>query len=172
MEATEVGERIATLRREKGLTQKQLAERIHVTDKAVSKWERGLNFPELTTVIPLAETLGVSAAALLGLEESSTEEALTASARLYEEERLQWLRQLRQRSWISLVCNLLIFAGLVWLSREMDKRAMYGYPLGVVGCMNGSLGVMIGHSVWTLRTVYRQLRPAPGKRPSAPDREA
>ena len=54
MEATEVGERIATLRREKGLTQKQLAERIHVTDKAVSKWERG-GFTQLS--IQISETL-------------------------------------------------------------------------------------------------------------------
>ena len=42
------GKFIARCRREKQLTQKQLAEKLHVTDKAVSKWERGLNYPELS----------------------------------------------------------------------------------------------------------------------------
>lgn len=41
MDAAATGKRIAELRRQKGWTQKQLAEQLHVTDKAVSKWERG-----------------------------------------------------------------------------------------------------------------------------------
>lgn len=43
MKAAETGKRIAALRQQKGWTQKQLAEQLHVTDKAVSKWERGVS---------------------------------------------------------------------------------------------------------------------------------
>ena len=68
MKAAETGKRIAALRQQKGWTQKQLAAQLHVTDKAVSKWERGLNFPDLSLVEPLAAALGTTAAALLGLE--------------------------------------------------------------------------------------------------------
>ena len=43
MDTTKIGELICTLRKEKGLTQVQLAERLNVSDKAVSKWERGVS---------------------------------------------------------------------------------------------------------------------------------
>ena len=53
MDAAATGKRIAALRQQKCWTQKQLAEQLHVTDKAVSKWERG-EFPKVkdTTSIP------------------------------------------------------------------------------------------------------------------------
>ena len=47
MDARYTGEQIAAARRAKGLTQKQLADALGVTDKAVSKWERGLNYPDI-----------------------------------------------------------------------------------------------------------------------------
>ena len=42
------------------MSQKELAEHLHITDKAVSKWERGLAFPDITILIPLSEVLNVS----------------------------------------------------------------------------------------------------------------
>lgn len=60
-----MGAFICELRKEKGLTQKQLAEHLHVTDKAVSKWERELGCPDITTLPLLAQVLGVSASELL-----------------------------------------------------------------------------------------------------------
>ena len=56
---------VASLRREKGMTQKDLAERLYVSDKAVSKWERGLSLPDVGLLMPLAEALDVSVAELL-----------------------------------------------------------------------------------------------------------
>ena len=56
---------VAGLRKEKGLTQKELALRVHVTDKAVSKWERGLSIPDVALLVPLAEVLEVSVTELL-----------------------------------------------------------------------------------------------------------
>ena len=55
-----MGEMIAALRREKGMTQKELAERLNITDKAVSKWERDLACPDTQTIPKLAEILGLS----------------------------------------------------------------------------------------------------------------
>ena len=55
-----MGEMIASLRKEKGMTQRELAEQLGITDKAVSKWERDVAFPDTATIPKLAEILEVS----------------------------------------------------------------------------------------------------------------
>lgn len=60
MEKKTIGTMISLLRKEKGMTQQTLAEKMNVTDKAVSKWERDLSFPDVNTIPKLAEILGVS----------------------------------------------------------------------------------------------------------------
>ena len=57
MDNIRFGSFVAQLRKERGLTQKELAQRLHVTDKAVSKWETGRGFPDLKLLEPLAQTL-------------------------------------------------------------------------------------------------------------------
>ena len=54
------GATVAALRKERGMTQLELAERMGVTDKAVSKWERDLSLPDTASLPKLAETLGVT----------------------------------------------------------------------------------------------------------------
>ena len=54
------GAMVRRLREAKGITQLQLAERMYVSDKAVSKWETGRGYPDVTLIEPLAEALGVS----------------------------------------------------------------------------------------------------------------
>ena len=60
MDATKIGYYIAKKRKEINMSQRELAEYLHITDKAISKWERGLSFPDITVLIPLSEVLGVS----------------------------------------------------------------------------------------------------------------
>lgn len=62
------GAMIKRLREEKGLTQTELAEKIFVTDKAVSKWETGRGYPDISLVESLAKALGVSVIELLSGE--------------------------------------------------------------------------------------------------------
>ncbi|MGN0626987.1 MAG: helix-turn-helix domain-containing protein [Oscillospiraceae bacterium] len=59
------GEFVAGLRKEKGLTQKELSERLFVSDKAVSKWESGRSLPDVSLLVPLSENLGVTVTELL-----------------------------------------------------------------------------------------------------------
>ncbi|MEG0014270.1 MAG: helix-turn-helix transcriptional regulator, partial [Cellulosilyticaceae bacterium] len=61
----EFGQFLNELRKEKGLTQKQLAEQLFLSDKAVSKWERGLSFPDISLLIPLSKILEVTTTELL-----------------------------------------------------------------------------------------------------------
>ena len=60
-----MGEVISTRRKEMGMTQNDLAEKMGVTDKAVSKWERNLSCPDLGSIPRLAEILGISLEELL-----------------------------------------------------------------------------------------------------------
>ena len=59
------GRFLAQLRREKGMTQKELAATLYVSDKAVSKWERGQSVPDISLLVPLAEQLNATVAELL-----------------------------------------------------------------------------------------------------------
>ena len=59
---------ICELRKSKNMTQKQLAEKLNITDKAVSKWERGLGYPDITVLSTLADALGVTTNELLNGE--------------------------------------------------------------------------------------------------------
>lgn len=64
-----IGETISSLRKKKGLTQNELAKKMNVTDKAVSKWERDLSCPDVNTISRLAEVLDVSVEELLNAKE-------------------------------------------------------------------------------------------------------
>lgn len=65
MKEQKIGIFIQQLRKENNLTQKELGEQLNITDKAISKWERGLSCPDISLIIPLARILGVSASELL-----------------------------------------------------------------------------------------------------------
>ena len=65
MDAEKIGQFIYKLRTDKNLTQSQLADNIHVTNKAISRWERGIGFPDISLLEPLSNELGVSILELL-----------------------------------------------------------------------------------------------------------
>lgn len=73
METKKFGQFIAGIRKEKKMTQAELAGKIHVTDKAISRWERGLGFPDIQTLEPLAQALGISVLELMRSERQETE---------------------------------------------------------------------------------------------------
>ncbi len=75
MTSKECGEFISLLRKETNLTQKQLAEKINVTDKAVSRWETGKGYPDVTSLIALSEFFDISINELLAGKRISDESA-------------------------------------------------------------------------------------------------
>ena len=68
------GNMVAVLRKEKGMTQLELAEKMGVTDKAVSKWERDLSFPDVSSIQKLAEILEVSVDELMQVKAATKED--------------------------------------------------------------------------------------------------
>lgn len=63
-----LGEIISSLRKEKGMTQSELAEKMNVTDKAVSKWERNLSCPDINSISKLANILETTVEELLNAQ--------------------------------------------------------------------------------------------------------
>ena len=66
MDRTKTGALIAAARKEQNMTQKELAAALHVSDRAVSKWERGESLPDVYILSQIAELYGVSVSALIG----------------------------------------------------------------------------------------------------------
>ena len=79
MDAKKFGSFIAATRKESNMTQMDLARKLQVTDKAVSKWERGLGFPDINTIEPLADALGVSVLEIMRSERIA-ETAITSDS--------------------------------------------------------------------------------------------
>lgn len=73
MDSKVFGQFIARIRKERNMTQADLAEIIGVTDKAISRWERGIGFPDINTLEPLANALDISILELMRSEKSDME---------------------------------------------------------------------------------------------------
>ena len=73
MDQLKTGKFIAACRKQKNLTQMQLAEKLGITDKAISKWERGIAMPDTSIMLELCDILGISVNELLSGERISME---------------------------------------------------------------------------------------------------
>lgn len=133
MNVQKVGILIAQLRKEKGITQKDLATKLRVSDRAVSKWERGLNLPNAELFEPLCGALGISVMELLRgerntepqIEVAEAESTVSAVAELagIKERRAKRLRW----SCILLGCMVLVcgvFFARAYL-RDMKTQEMF-----------------------------------------------
>jgi len=133
MDKIQVGLKIANYRKEKGFTQKDLAEKLGVTDKSVSKWETGVNFPDVAILETLAEELGITVLELLDLETSSADEIVKEMTEFSEVQRKMALERERiSKTEIVLISIFLIVGEWIFLSLMLsffDGRT--GVPLGV-----------------------------------------
>ena len=129
MDKEKTGQLITELRKEKGLTQKQLAEALNVTDKAVSKWERGLSFPDISMLEPISELLGVSIMEILAGERQSgdgtmtreqAQELINASVELGDEE----IRHKKERSRPIII--ILIILAMLLVSITLNVISLLG----------------------------------------------
>lgn len=77
MNASEFGQFISEMRKKNKLTQAELARKLDVTDKAVSRWERGLGFPDINTLEALADALGISLLELMQAKQNENNEPIS-----------------------------------------------------------------------------------------------
>lgn len=136
MDNIKFGKFIQELRKEKNITQKELAEKLSLTDKAISKWERGLNFPDIVMLKPLSEIFNVSIIELLNGEKENVKEIdldsrILAILRQKEYEKNKKVRKVIGISAIIIMILAIVFYIIIWSKAELKTwnpvRAFVGY---------------------------------------------
>lgn len=156
MDNERFGAFVAQLRKEQRLTQKELADRLNVTDKAVSKWETGKGFPDVKLLEPLAQALGVSLVELMQGKRQEAETLTVAEAgavvsqAMGQSERTTARRYLRLFRWFLIAaCGLC----LLWLTPQaliyitfwqMSRRLapLNAAEIGVIGGADGPTAII------------------------------
>ena len=173
MDNNGIGQFIAELRKEKHLTQKELADRLYITDKAVSKWERGLSCPDITILPEVAAILGVTVDELLSgrrkpvekKEQKAEIEAVINYAEKSLESRVKNTRKICAVGFsvfllagvlVCMVCDLAISGHMTW-SLIVISSILYAwivlFPFIRFGT-KGIIGSLIALSFLTLPYLY------------------
>lgn len=141
MDAKITGCFIAQLRKELGLTQKELAEKLEVTDKAISRWETGKGLPDTSLLKPLAEIFGVSVGELLSgkrMDDSQIKnqaDHIILESLSYEESQEKWKGILRYVFWGILVALGGMFFSMVVARFATSKDAAVSLGIGMYLCI-------------------------------------
>ncbi len=138
MKEMTLGERIATLRRKKSMTQEELAEQLGVSAQAVSKWENNVCCPDITLLPKLAQIFGVSVDMLLGTEAPpDTAEVKAEQPEPKRKEKRFGLRKIWQIPWAFFV--LLLGGTLLW-----NSLAELGLGFWEIALVDGIIAVGLG----------------------------
>lgn len=159
------GQKIQTLRKQRRLTQEQLAQRLEVSRQAVSRWELDESLPETANLLPLGEVLGVSLDTLLdpaqGLEGPAPKEEPSApAAPAPTAPSLRGL--LKRRLWLLLLpVELVVFAALaLWRLGNAPSLALILLTQGLWLCfLLYLLLLVIYFLVWGIRYFKQRTRP-------------
>lgn len=142
MDNQKFGQFIQSLRKEKGWTQLELAEKLHVTDKAVSKWERGAGFPDIKMIEPLARTLDVSVLEIMCSEKNEktvqTEESKEAIHNIIDVAGYQ--RKIEKRNILLTVILLSVVVMTVFI---FDNAQGIGFALVCMPCICFICGIYL-----------------------------
>ena len=125
MDNQAIGLFIRQLRTEKNLTQKELADRLHVTDKAVSKWERGLSLPAIDLLSPLSRALDISVVELMDAQRHQENSIDLEKANAILEDTTQRLKRTIRFKRLAL---LLIFI-LLFITTRISGRLLWNQGL-------------------------------------------
>ncbi len=144
MDLIKIGKFIANCRKSKNITQEQLAEKLYITDRAVSKWERGLSLPDADKMLELCNILDINVNELLIGEkvemkdyEKKTEELLVE---LTKQDELK-NKKLMTSMWTILITSGLFYAGIIIIAvNTLQKGAL----LGTIICVSTTLLVIAG----------------------------
>ena len=143
MNQTEIGKFIAKRRKEKQLTQAQLAEKLNITDRAVSKWETGKCMPDSSVMLELCGILGITVNELLSgeevdmesLEKKADENLIVVVSVLFS---MLFLTGIM----ICLICNLAVSGRLTWSPIPVSS-IIFAWLVLLPGTLFGKKGIVM-----------------------------
>lgn len=144
MDLIKIGKFIAICRKEKKITQEQLAEKLYITDRAVSKWERGLSLPDADKMLELCDILDINVNELLMGEKidmkddkKRTEELLIEMAKQEEFKN----KKLMTSMWTILITSAIFYISILFLAVNTLEE---GLLLGSIICGSTLLFLIAG----------------------------
>ena len=153
-----VGANIARLRKSRGLTQAELAERINYSDKAVSKWERAESLPDVLTLICLAEQLGTDMNTLTGLQPASPEPVSIPEPASVPEQPPVKKKPIADRGVIQKLSSILVWVVALFLYMVLDEFGVKNlWLLFVVAVQANAIVLLSLRSAWKLYGMNRFL---------------
>ncbi len=152
--AKQVGNTISTIRKQKGWTQKELAEKLHVSNAAVSKWERGINYPDLTLMEPLANLLEITVPELLGLVDETEQNIIKDITEISKQEKEKLTLTIKKKI-ILTALTFFSFIIIVVCILLLNRKAEIGeniFRITKSGILE-IIALIIGSSSWILAFV-------------------
>lgn len=143
MDLIKIGRFIAVCRKKKKITQEQLAEKLYITDKAVSKWERGLSLPDADKMLDLCNILDINVNELLNGEkidmqnyEKKMEELLVELAKQEELKNKRLITDM----WVLTITTFIFYIALILISCSLLEE---GPILGTIICVSTIVFIII-----------------------------
>lgn len=153
MDAKEFGKFIAQLRKENQLTQAELGKKLQVSDKAVSRWERGLGFPDISTIEPLADALGVTVAEIMKCQRMEEADEKKEEVNAVVESTLDLMKycekmERRRKIWSLLIGGIGVLFLCIGIYIEVFLNNMFGNAtlnaaFGVIGGADGPTSIFV-----------------------------
>lgn len=144
MDLRETGKFIKECRKQKKLTQAELAEKLYLSEKAISKWECGNGFPDSSVILPLCEVLGITANELLSAKRLKNEEYKSSAEEnliLLQDKQEKTTRHLFALEYLVVCLASVSFIGFVLMSTFVEISVACKVILIVIGAINFIIGV-------------------------------
>ena len=154
MNQEKIGRFICEHRKEKGLTQAQLAEKFGISNRAVSKWENGKSLPDASIMINLCNFLGITVNELLTGERISmedykekAEDTMTNVVEISQKEKRAMMKDIRNRGLFTIVLGIILWIAAIYTSRVLANNNLFGLPQAATLGMLGFIGAIISNGM-------------------------
>lgn len=157
MDQIKTGKFIASLRKEKGLTQVSLANRLGISDKTVSKWERGAGLPDVSLMLPLCEILEISVNELL-IGEKLTDADYKEKAEVTIMSLVQENKENKKRMLQSVICGIITIiavCSLVVIASYIEMPVAVRIALIILAAITAAAGIGTGATLEVKAGYYK-----------------